>query len=125
MKQRRSATEKDALPTRGKPVSRKRNVAKVTATGEGPPAARSVAERKKLEFYLGHLAQYDVLTELPNRSQFRDRLGGAIARAMRHQQMAGVMLVNLDSFKAVNTRHGHHNGDRVLQEVAGRLKQCT
>jgi diguanylate cyclase (GGDEF)-like protein len=52
-------------------------------------------------------------------------LNGAIARAARHRQMTGIMLLNVDSFKAINTVHGHRNGDLVLKQVAARLKQST
>jgi diguanylate cyclase (GGDEF)-like protein len=108
-----------------KPAARKRGAARAQGLPAGTRPVPGAAERKQLEFYLGHLAQYDVLTELPNRSQFRDRLGGAIARAERHQHIAGVMLLNVDGFKAINIRHGHRAGDLVLQEVAARLKHCT
>ena len=111
------------LTTPLEPVARKRSVAK--AAGGGAPAAPSAADRKKLEFFLGHLAHYDVLTELPNRSQFRDRLSGAIARAARHHHLAGIMLLNVDAFKAINIKYGHGAGDAVLQQIAERLKQCT
>jgi diguanylate cyclase (GGDEF)-like protein len=108
-----------------KAVARKRGAAQPTAGGRRALAAPDAAGRKKLEFYLGHLAHYDVLTELPNRSQFRDRLSGAIARAARHHHLAGIMLLNVDAFKAINIKHGHGAGDVVLQQVAERLKQCT
>lgn len=123
--QRHSKSKKAASRNRRAPASRKRDVTKAAGAGEGTPAAHGVAERKQLEFYLGHLAQYDVLTELPNRSQFLDRLDGAIARASRHSQIVGIMLLNVDSFKAVNIKHGHRGGDLVLKQVAARLKQCT
>ena len=108
-----------------KTVARKRGAVPPTAGGVRAPATPDDVGRKKLEFYLGHLAHYDVLTELPNRRQFRDRLSGAIARAARHHHLAGIMLLNVDAFKAINIKHGHGAGDVVLQQVAGRLKQCT
>ncbi len=95
----------------------------------GQPAVqllmRDVAERKRLETRLSYLAQYDVLTELPNRSQFRDRLDGAMARAIRNKQLVGVMLLDLDHFQTVNDTLGQGAGDLVLKQVAERLKQCV
>ena len=83
---------------------------------------RDVAERKRLESRLSYLTQYDMLTELPNRTQFRDRLGGAMARATRNKQLVGVMFVDLDRFQAVNATLGHGGGDLVLRQVAERLR---
>jgi diguanylate cyclase (GGDEF)-like protein len=48
-----------------------------------------------------------------------------MARAARHKEMVGIMLLNVDSFKAVNIKHGHRIGDLVLKEVAARLQQNT
>lgn len=86
---------------------------------------RDVTERKRLESRLSYLAQYDVLTELPNRSQFRDRLGGAIARATRNKQLMGVMFIDLDHFQTVNATLGQEAGDLVLTLMAERLKHCV
>ena len=108
-----------------KTVEHKRVAAHAAEAAEAAMRVPTALERKQLEIYLGQLAQYDVLTDLPNRRQFCDRLSGAIARASRHLQMCGVMLLNVDAFKAVNIKHGHDAGDSVLQEVAARLKHCT
>lgn len=81
------------------------------------------ALRKRLESRLSYLAQYDVLTELPNRSQFRDHLDGALARATRNNQLLGLMFLGLDRFQKVNAMLGHGAGDFVLKQVAERLKQ--
>lgn len=86
---------------------------------------RDVTEHKRLESRLSYLAQYDLLTELPNRSQFRDRLGGAMARASRNKQRVGVMSLDLDHFHTVNATLGQEAGDLVLKEMAERLKQCV
>jgi diguanylate cyclase (GGDEF)-like protein len=69
--------------------------------------------------------QSGLTTELPNRSQFCDRLKGAIARANRNQQRVGVLLLGMDHFKLVNTTLGHRAGDLVLNRVAERLAQCV
>ncbi len=83
------------------------------------------AARERLESRLRYLAQYDVLTKLPNRSQFRDRLGEAMARATRNKQLVGVMFLNLDRLQTVNATLGHGAGDFVLEQVAERLKQSV
>jgi diguanylate cyclase (GGDEF)-like protein len=81
--------------------------------------------REKLGYYLGQIAHWDVLTDLPNRTQFHDRLSGALARAERQRSLAGIILVNVDFFKAININHGYAIGDRVLQNVAKCLKECA
>jgi diguanylate cyclase (GGDEF)-like protein len=82
-------------------------------------------KREQLEQWLGHFAQVDLLTELPNRSQFLDRLNGAIARAARTRQLVGLMLLNLDHFKVVNATYGHRFADQVLKGVGDRLRDST
>ncbi len=88
-----------------------------------PPAIGT--KRNQLEDWLGHVAQIDPLTALPNRMQFLDRLGRAIARADRSKQLIGVMLLNLDRFKALNAKYGHLIADLVLKSTAERLTACT
>jgi diguanylate cyclase (GGDEF)-like protein len=86
---------------------------------------RGAPKREQLEYWLGHFSQFDLLTNLPNRGQFVDRLNGALARAVRNKQVAGVLLLDLDRFKALNVTHGHRNADQVLKTTGARLKQCT
>lgn len=69
--------------------------------------------------------QYDVLTDLPSRTQFRDRLIGAMARARRAGQLTAVLFIDLDDFAGVNTAFGQVSGDEVLKRVAERLGQST
>ena len=71
---------------------------------------------------LEHLAQHDVLTGLPNRRMFMDRLDQAIARASRNEMGFAVLFVDVDNFKGFNDRHGHAAGDIILKTVATRLK---
>jgi diguanylate cyclase (GGDEF)-like protein/PAS domain S-box-containing protein len=68
------------------------------------------------------LAHHDTLTGLPNRVMLQDRLTQALAGAHRHGEQVAVMMVDLDHFKNVNDALGHPVGDRLLQEVAKRLR---
>lgn len=87
--------------------------------------ARDTGGVQRLERRLQFISRHDILTELPNRTDFRDRLKGAMARAHRNARQVAVMLVNLDGFKAVNTRYGSRVADLMLQEVARRLTDCV
>jgi len=84
----------------------------------------SVIQRENAEARLSYLAHYDVLTGLPNRLLFSDRLRQALVEAQRHQRLVGVAHVNLDRFKAVNDTLGHEMGDVLLNSVAQRLSEC-
>jgi diguanylate cyclase (GGDEF)-like protein/PAS domain S-box-containing protein len=68
-------------------------------------------------------ALHDGLTDLPNRTLFRDRLRQAIEAARRKEQNVAVLLMDLDGFKAINDSLGHAAGDEVLAELGGRLKK--
>ena len=99
------------------------------ATTDGPKEISEVASqfntmldvRKDAEDRLSYLAQYDVLTRLPNRILFRERLEQAIGRAQRNNTLVALMFLDLDRFKEVNDTLGHPIGDRVLQRVSERL----
>jgi diguanylate cyclase (GGDEF)-like protein len=71
-----------------------------------------------------HQALHDGLTGLPNRTLFRDRAEQAVLRGNRAGSGFAVMLIDLDRFKEVNDTLGHHSGDLLLQEVAGRLRRA-
>jgi len=86
---------------------------------------RDVSERQRMLAQVARLAQYDSLTELANRSQYRDRLDGAIARAARNKQLLGVLSLGIDHFRAINDALGQKGGDNVLVQVANRLKQIV
>jgi diguanylate cyclase (GGDEF)-like protein/PAS domain S-box-containing protein len=70
---------------------------------------------------ISHLAQHDILTNLPNRTLMQDRLTQAIATASRNDSRIAVLFLDLDGFKHINDSLGHATGDRLLQLVAKRL----
>jgi diguanylate cyclase (GGDEF)-like protein/PAS domain S-box-containing protein len=74
---------------------------------------------------MSHLAQYDVLTDLPNRLLLKDRINQAIVAARRNNTKVGVLFLDLDGFKNINDSLGHKVGDNLLQSVAKRLASCV
>lgn len=74
---------------------------------------------------LERLAHYDLLTGLPNRLLFADRLEQGIAYSRRSGRLMALCYLDLDGFKPINDRYGHEIGDRVLVEVARILSECT
>ncbi|WP_407657573.1 EAL domain-containing response regulator [Marinobacter profundi] len=86
--------------------------------------ARDVTERKEAEAFINFQAYHDLLTRLPNRALFKDRLNLAMTQAKRAGQELAVMFLDLDRFKVVNDTLGHAMGDRLLQAVAQRLDRC-
>jgi diguanylate cyclase (GGDEF)-like protein/PAS domain S-box-containing protein len=86
---------------------------------------RDVTAARELSLKMSHLAQHDGLTDLPNRILLNDRLGQAIAMALRHRTKLAVLYVDIDRFKHVNDSVGHTAGDRLLQSVATRLLECV
>ena len=86
--------------------------------------SRDITERKRLEAELAHQAFHDGLTDLANRSLFRDRTDHALARLHASTRGHAVLLLDLDNFKTVNDSLGHGAGDELLVEVARRLRAC-
>ncbi|WP_158568931.1 MULTISPECIES: PAS domain S-box protein [unclassified Duganella] len=94
-------------------------VARVLAVG------RDITEIDQYRKKVRHLAFYDSLTKLPNRALLFDRIRLEIAHAQRYRDLAGLMILDLDRFKQVNDTLGHGAGDRLLCEVAQRLKYAV
>jgi len=80
-----------------------------------------ITERKRIEHRLEHMALYDSLTGLPNRSHFLARLEHAISKAKREGGQIGLMYFDIDKFKRINDTHGHDVGDAVLAQFAARV----
>jgi diguanylate cyclase (GGDEF)-like protein/PAS domain S-box-containing protein len=84
-----------------------------------------ITERKQYETKLQHLARYDNLTDLPNRSLFSDLLQQTLALAKREQYRLALMFADLDHFKEINDTYGHAVGDLLLQEAALRMQTAV
>jgi diguanylate cyclase (GGDEF)-like protein len=87
--------------------------------------AQDITVRKNAEGKIRHLAHYDPLTDLPNRTLFSDRLQQALAAAKRDKVRMALMFLDLDKFKPINDELGHHVGDLLLKEVAKRMQDCV
>jgi diguanylate cyclase (GGDEF)-like protein/PAS domain S-box-containing protein len=86
---------------------------------------RDVTERVLAHEHIRHLAFHDRLTGLANRMKLEDDLRSALAAADRHDDLVGVIFLDLDDFKPINDDLGHATGDFVLQQVAQRLRSCV
>jgi diguanylate cyclase (GGDEF)-like protein len=84
--------------------------------------AIDITKQKEVEKQISKLAYYDALTKLPNRVLFKDYLQKAIKRSSRTSEYKALLFIDLDNFKVVNDTFGHSVGDKVLAEVAQRIK---
>ncbi|WP_417359550.1 EAL domain-containing protein [Gallaecimonas pentaromativorans] len=84
-----------------------------------------MTERKSAEFELRRLANYDVLTGLPNRGLFMKRLTQALEKAQGNESSLALLFMDLDRFKMVNDTYGHRVGDGLLIEAASRLQEVV
>jgi diguanylate cyclase (GGDEF)-like protein len=87
--------------------------------------ARDISDRKRAEEQIEFHAYHDVLTHLPNRKLFTDRLRQALNHAKRGGKSVAVMFIDLDHFKTINDTLGHTAGDELLLEMAHRLRDCV
>jgi diguanylate cyclase (GGDEF)-like protein len=83
-----------------------------------------ITESRRAEQKISHMAHYDALTDLANRTFFYEKMDGLLARAPRGGSFA-VFSLDLDRFKNVNDTLGHPTGDKLLQAVASRMRECT
>lgn len=84
-----------------------------------------ITQKKEAENYIEYIAYHDTITHLPNRAMFVKTLEKAIKRAQKTGSSGCVLFIDLDNFKLINDGHGHDFGDRILTEVAARLKKCV
>jgi diguanylate cyclase (GGDEF)-like protein len=85
---------------------------------------REITEKQKVYEKLHYLANYDQLTQLPNRNLFNERMAYAYKLAKRNRTSFSLLLIDLDRFKHVNDSLGHHIGDLLLEQVGLRLSKC-
>jgi len=86
---------------------------------------RDITERKQTQDRIAHLAHYDTLTNLCNRALFFDRVERSLVLARRERTRLALMYIDLDKFKPINDTYGHPVGDRLLEEVAERMRACV
>ena len=84
-----------------------------------------ISDRKRAEEQIEFHAYHDVLTHLPNRKLFTDRLRHSMTRSKRTGRSVAVMFIDIDHFKTINDTLGHTAGDELLLEMARRLRDCV
>lgn len=102
----------------------------LSLVGTGPHAAMhatvvDISARKRAEEQIEFNAYHDVLTKLPNRRLFTDRLNQNLTHAKRSNHPIAVMYIDIDRFKSFNDLLGHDGGDELLLEIAARLSHCV
>src|ERR1700736_5288779 len=112
-------------PHNGTRILTTKNLAVPDATGEQRyllSLAEDITERKQAEARIQHMAHYDALTDLPNRTAFVEHLTRAIDAAKVNEETFAVLSIDLDCFKEVNDMFGHAVGDDVLRELSQQLR---
>lgn len=92
----------------------------VVETIEG--IARDITEQYKAKIQISHLAKHDTLTGIANRLSLEEQLNNLLARSKRQEQSFAMLFLDLDRFKQINDTLGHDIGDRLLQQVAKRIR---
>ena len=105
---------------RGQVVERKVNGEPLRMIG----AITDISSRKKDHDQINELAFFDQLTKLPNRNYIKDRIYRAISESTRNKTYSGLIYLDLDDFKNVNDRYGHHTGDVLLTEFGKRIQHA-
>jgi diguanylate cyclase (GGDEF)-like protein/PAS domain S-box-containing protein len=105
-------------------------LANLVLVGDGPngvvhATVVDISDRKRAEEQIEFHAYHDVLTHLPNRKLFTDRLRHSLTRAKRNNRAVAVMFIDVDHFKTINDTLGHTAGDELLLEMARRLRECV
>ena len=86
--------------------------------------SRDITNRYNYEKEIEKRAYFDELTDLPNKTLYRDRVNLALANAIRNEEVVAILFVDLDNFKAVNDTMGHDAGDELLVKVSKRMSKC-
>jgi diguanylate cyclase (GGDEF)-like protein/PAS domain S-box-containing protein len=119
--------ERRAIRKDGKPIWSKNSLTLLRAGGKPSQVfliAEDVTERRAAFDYIRHHANHDVITSLPNRFQFENRLREVMDRNAAEDAATGLIYMDLDGFKLINDTLGHAAGDNVLKDVADRLTGC-
>jgi diguanylate cyclase (GGDEF)-like protein/PAS domain S-box-containing protein len=87
--------------------------------------ATDITEQKEIEEHIRHMAQFDTLTNLPNRALFNDRLQQAFTTSKRTHEHFGLLFIDLDKFKPINDTFGHAVGDLLLKEASQRMQSSV
>ncbi len=86
---------------------------------------QDITERMQIQEKLHHMAHHDILTHLPNRTLFIERLTQGLLNARQHGRTLSVMFLDMDRFKVINDSLGHDIGDLLLQEIGRRFVECV